>query len=430
MRVGQQPINPVSVHRRCPISMKDILRICSSALVPLMIGVMTFMMTIQQHRQGVENRQNDILIAKDLRDQQRALDDQRRAQDRDFQEQNRWQDLQIAEAVRQDLVLSTYLNEMTRLSIEFNFSLGKNVLKVVVRPKTLVALQQLNSRRKILLLEFLYESDLIRGGHVNFESTTALNGADLNNINLNPDDQHHRLFSFLSLVGAQLVNVTLRKCNLYLADFESASMIGASFSEAYLYKANFFRTSLVNTDFTDADVTGSDFGLANLTGSNITEKQLRSTLTYHRAVLPNGTLTLHLNMIKNGDAARCSLDSWSIDMPGSIEILHQDQNCLFKANRSRGDVSMSQKIRYLDSKMKRAHDHFGEIRIDIEKILPSNRSSSVKLTKSFLKDDGTLIDIGECFWKETVCVHFLFLQKNMILTQQIMSSVKNARKVG
>ena len=317
-----------------------------------MIGVMTFMMTMQQHRQGVDNRQNDILIAKDLRDQQRALDDQRRAQDRDFQEQNRRQDLLIAEAVRQDLVLSTYLNEMTRLSIEFNFSLGKKVLSVVVRPKTLVALQQLNPRRKTLLLEFLYESDLIRGRHANFESMrTDLSGADLNNINLNPDEQHHRLFSFLSLTGAHLVNVTLEKCNFYAADFESASMIGASFYEAYLYKANFFRTSLVNTDFTDANVTGSDFVFANLTGSNITEKQLRSTLTYHRAILPNGTLALHLNMIKNGDATRCSLDSWSIDVPGSIEIIHRDENCLFKANRSRGDVSMSQKIRYLDSKV-------------------------------------------------------------------------------
>ena len=373
-----------------------------------MIGVMTLAMTIQQHQQGKENRQNDLQIADELRKQQRQLEDarrdqdhrledQRREQDRDLQEKNRRQDLQIAQATRQDLVLSTYLNEMTRLSIEFHFNLSKTVRSTVVRPKTLVALQQLDPRRKTLLIEYLYESNLIRGRHDSFlKQLTDIRGADLNNVDFNPDNLHHRSVTYLSLIGTQLVNATFHRCDLGSADFELASMKGASFRAARLTMASFYRTSLISTDFTDADVSGADFTFANLTDSNITDKQLRSTLIYHRAILPNGTLALYRNVIVNGDAARCSLDFWNIDVRGSIEIMHRDENCLFKPNSSRGDVSMSQQIQYHEIKTEKKNEYFVEIRLDIEKVLAFNRSSSVKLTKSFYLADGTLTELGEC----------------------------------
>ena len=344
------------------LSFTDILKACGTALVPLMIGVMTLVTTLQQNKSSRENR---------------------------------LQDLQIAQATRQDLILSTYLNEMSRLMIDLNFTLNKKVRAVVVRPKTLTALNQLLPSRKLLLLEFLYESNLIRGGHTVFESdTTDLREADLKQVNFNPNEFTDRPFSYLWLVGTHLDAAVLKQCNLYNAEFESARMSGASFRESQLKNANFFRAALMKTDFTDANVIGADFTLANLTGSNITEEQLRSALSYHRAILPNGTRALYLNLLQNGDAEQCDLQHWQSEVNGTIEIRMKNQNCYFAANRSQGVVTMSQRVNYDKLRTPRLKAYYMQVLIDIQIVQPINKSSRVKLSKLFLDKNEFVIAQG------------------------------------
>ena len=69
---------PGYVQQCCHISLKDILKIYSSTFVPLMIGVMTLVITIQQHNQGNRIHLNDLQIAKELREQQLKLEELRR----------------------------------------------------------------------------------------------------------------------------------------------------------------------------------------------------------------------------------------------------------------------------------------------------------------------------------------------------------------
>ena len=338
------------------LSLGDFLKACSTALVPLMIGVMTLVTTLQQNKLANDNRR---------------------------------QDLYIAQATRQDLILSTYLNEMSRLLIDFNFNLSKQVRSIVVRPKTLTALHQLNPQRKVLLLEYLYESNLIRSRHYIFEQyTTDLREADLKQIDLNPKEFDRRPLTYLSLVGTHLNEAKFDQCQLNGADFELAQMAKASFRGSLLENVNFFRTSLINTDFTDAIISRSDLTYANLTGSNITDEQLASTLTYHRAILPNGTHALYMNLLQNGDAQHCTLEQWHSDENGTIQIRTKDRNCQFAANRSKGEVTMSQKIDYYKMQASRSKAYYMEVRIDIEKIRPSNETSRVKLTKLFLDQNG------------------------------------------
>jgi uncharacterized protein YjbI with pentapeptide repeats len=169
-------------------------------------------------------------------------------------------------------------------------------------------------------------------------------------------------------------------------------MKGVSFNGAHLRQTNFFRSSLINTDFTNTIVDQADFTLADLTGSNITDEQLLTAETYNRAILPNGTIALYANFIRNGDAIDCTLEHWNIGVKDTIEIMHRDNKCMFKANVSNGDVTMSQKI--TSDRLRRfikKNFHYIEVQINIKKIFPLNSSSYIKLTKLFYNENDFAI---------------------------------------
>jgi uncharacterized protein YjbI with pentapeptide repeats len=413
-------------HQWYRVSKRDILKSCSSALVPLMIGVMTLVMTIQQNKQVNQNRLNDLQIGKDLREQQlkidearrnqdrelsnarreqdQLLDNQRREQDSQLKQYHRQQDLQIAETIRLDFILSTYLNEMSRLLIKYSFTLDENLRQTVARPKTLIALQQLDPKRKTLVFEYLHESNLIRGQYPSFESSRInMTEANFNNIDLTNTQLTHRILSYLSLASSEIINASFQNCDMKVSNFEKAIMKGTSFKGAFLSNSKFFRTSLVNTDFTNADVAFADFTQANLTGSNLTDQQLRTTETYHRAILPNGTIALYENFIQNGDAVDCDLKYWQMEMNDTIEIMYKNEStndCMFRASLNNENVTMSQ---ITDPQKLKAfiykQSFYIEIKIDIMKIFLSNNLTFVRLIKVFYDKDQLIIGKGNkiCF---------------------------------
>jgi uncharacterized protein YjbI with pentapeptide repeats len=419
MSTNETPL--ARTHKRSRRPVIDIFKSCSSALVPLMIGVMTLIMRIQQNKQANQNHLNDLQIGKDLREQELKLDEARRKQDRelanaryeqdqlldnqrreqDYQlkQHHRQQDLQIAQTIRLDFILSTYLNEMSQLLIKYNFTLNENLRQTVARPKTLTALEQLDPKRKTLVLEFLHESNLIRGQHIFFESSRInMNGANFNNIDLTNTQLTYRIISYLSLADTQVINASFHNCDMKVSNFERAIMIGTSFNGALLSNSKFFRTSLVNTDFTDTNVVSADFIQANLTGSNITDEQLETTETYHRAILSNGTIALYQNLIQNGDAIDCDLKYWQSQINNTIEIMYMNNTnhkCVFQAKANHDNVTMSQaidqeKLRFFINKKY----FFIEVRMDIIRILSSNTSTFVYLTNVFYDKNRMMIGNG------------------------------------
>src|SRR5829696_2474137 len=108
-------------------------------------------------------------------------------------------DREIADERRQDDMLQTYLDGMSQLLTDEKRPLHRaqqgDSLSTVARARTLTVLSRLNGDRKGSVVQFLYESHLIREDR----RVLALGGADLNGANL----------SGASLSGADLSETNL-----------------------------------------------------------------------------------------------------------------------------------------------------------------------------------------------------------------------------
>jgi len=92
-------------------------------------------------------------------------------------------DLQIAADQQQETALQNYLDRMSDLLLNHNLNISKSgdEVREVARSRTLTLLPQLNAPRKREVVQFLYESGLIRAG---LDPVVDLAGADLRGANL------------------------------------------------------------------------------------------------------------------------------------------------------------------------------------------------------------------------------------------------------
>ncbi|CAF3577341.1 unnamed protein product [Rotaria sp. Silwood1] len=154
-----------------------------------------------------------------------------------------------------------------RPSFSNNFSLNKQILTSIIRPKTLATLRRLDTTRKSYLFRFLHESRLIfmlnppfinlDGANLSsiiissLEEGTDMRRVFLSNVNLNNASftfvsfgnsvfKYTRLrgpafhsvsFEYVNFVGAQLQEANLIVTNVYKADFTSVNMMGAKISQ-------------------------------------------------------------------------------------------------------------------------------------------------------------------------------------------------------
>ena len=193
-------------------------------------------------------------------------------------------------------------------------------MRVVARVEALAALRQLDGVRKGLLIQFLFEAELITGS--SSDVIINLRGADLSDVNLNSAN-----LSGADLVGAYLGYANLDGADLHGADLHcddltygirdggyhvctdlrGAYLRGANLSGADLSCIN--RRHIVQVLCTDAlnsvslrdvNLRGADLHDANLRGAylrsiyNLTQQQLDQVRTCKDALLPNG-LTCHRN---------------------------------------------------------------------------------------------------------------------------------------
>ena len=123
------------------LSFRDSLKIFSNCLIPLMLGVLALVLSLQQYQLSIRNRENDLAIAKDQREQQLQIEDKRRAQD-----------IVTAKNQQMDTVLNTYFKEMGDLYLKdkTNFTLNRLVLSPIVLPKTLTTLCNLTQCDRLL----------------------------------------------------------------------------------------------------------------------------------------------------------------------------------------------------------------------------------------------------------------------------------------
>jgi uncharacterized protein YjbI with pentapeptide repeats len=180
-------------------------------------------------------------------------------------------------------------------------------IRDIARSSTLAAVRQLDTDRKAILLQFLYESNLITG----VDPIISLNGANLSGAflfranlnganlsgahlyssllrgaNLNGTDLTDADLSGANLSSAILDNAFLSGANLNFADLSGANLSSAILDNAFLSGADLSFAFLFRANLSDADLRGADLSNAR----NLTNQQLAQARSLLGATLPNGTV--------------------------------------------------------------------------------------------------------------------------------------------
>lgn len=163
--------------------------------------------------------------------------------------------------------LQAYIDKMSELLIkehlgcELSSTKGElttteEEVRKIARVRTLTALEQLDGKRKRIVLQFLHESGMI--------------GKDK---------------TIIALRGANLVGADLRGAILNGADLHKVNLSGAHLNRADLS----FVAKLSGADFTGADLRGANFAEADLTGAKVTTEQLDKAKSLEGATMPDGS---------------------------------------------------------------------------------------------------------------------------------------------
>ncbi|CAF1308460.1 unnamed protein product [Didymodactylos carnosus] len=313
------------------MKLKDILKLIGLILVPLTIGVATTISTVQQIKLNQQNRQNDIEIGK----------------------QEREQGSKIADNSEKERILASYLTYISNLFLEKNITAFDidSITSTIVRAKTLSTIRQLDIERKHQVILFLYETQLIRIADTVYPIIN-LNNVELDNLDLSLPKSNEKLYPQYEIMQLAFRGVSLRNSSfssrwLHESDFSHTDLTKGDFTLTHSIRVDFSYSLLEQLNFMNATVDQAIFAYANLTDSNISEEQLSTTLTYGGAILPNGTIAPLKNLLMNGNA-RCSNlsifpDGWTVS-DGNISIIQErfSSNCYFGSFRR--ESIMNQKI--------------------------------------------------------------------------------------
>jgi len=246
-----------------------------------------------------------------------------------FSTKSNEQQQKIAEEKQKDELLKTYINDMKASLLDKDHPLKKSKenheSRSIARTITLTTLTQLNSeqyqyqqnieqdqqkakegnynRRKGLIIQFLFESDLIKFAP-KVDSIISLNTADLafsdfykailegtnlevdSIISLNTAD-----LAFADFYKAKLESANLESANLYSANLYSANLESANLSSAYLYSAILYSAKLESANLYSAYLYSAYLYSAYLYGANLYSAYLYSANLYNASLYGAKNLT-------------------------------------------------------------------------------------------------------------------------------------------
>lgn len=253
------------------------LTVLSTLFVPLIVGILTVVLPLQQ--QNLSDRQNENSKAIALN--------------------NRQQEIELLHDQQKQTILNTYEHDLCQLM--FKYSTINNVphnssnneeedddesnkmdedderVSLVIRTKTLHALRQLDPARKVLLIQLLIDSGV--------QNLINISHADLSSLIFIPGSFYNQL-QFVNVIAR---NVSLKRVSLHQSNFSYSILDEASFQQSNCSYADFSYASLQRTDWTNTDVTQAIFNYSNLLGANITPQQLAKAQGLQGAILPNGS---------------------------------------------------------------------------------------------------------------------------------------------
>jgi hypothetical protein len=203
---------------------------------------------------------------------------------------------QVEEQRAQDTALQAYLDQMSQLILQGDLSdpQGDELGQEVARTRTLAVLRRLDGDRKGIVLQFLYESDLIDGE----PPDVNLADADLTEAELTGWATNIGIIRGKGSVGVgreDIINeIELQGADLSEADLRGAALVQANLNEANLRGADLREANLSYTDLSGADLShaalsSATLECANLQGAKgVSEEQLRREgVMYDHAVMPD-----------------------------------------------------------------------------------------------------------------------------------------------
>jgi uncharacterized protein YjbI with pentapeptide repeats len=279
-------------------------------IIPLVLATLGFLFNLSQAQINDANNAQQAKVSEErsiqqhLFDQQAALDQQR------------------------ETTLQTYLDRMSDLMLTGNLDKsqpGDNI-RAIARARTLTVLRQLDSMRKGILLEFLYESNLILPNRAKLDRTgivdlsgadlsgayltgANLNGAVLDNVNLKVAYLREADLRGALLFKTDLSGADLRGANLEGADLSFSTLDGANLSidtqfvtndptdihntnlnDARLSQASFYKANLDGADLTGADLSGTYMSYAHMRYATLSNEQLAQVASLEGATMPDGSI--------------------------------------------------------------------------------------------------------------------------------------------
>ena len=251
--------------------------------IPVVVGfgVAWFTRTQQlrdQEHEKLQRERDQQLADQRVKSEQEAAE--RRAQtEREAEEKRAQTEREIAHDNQQEAALNEYIKGMSVLLLERNLLESDKfaVVRTIARVRTLTLLPRLDGKRKMNVLQFLYESRLIDASHIIGGGKTIielqgadLTGADLEGTNLNGVDLYKA-----NLKGAILTYAFLISADLSSANLEGAKLIGVCLGGSAGGRSKLIETNLVGADLEGAILEGgADLNGANLWGANLRNAHL------------------------------------------------------------------------------------------------------------------------------------------------------------
>ncbi|CAF4825849.1 unnamed protein product [Rotaria socialis] len=218
--------NFVQNRKFCNVTFIQASKSISSLLLPVMLGIFTVVITVNQQNANKQQREED----------QKAAEENRRVE-RDI----------AAERYRDD-IFDAYIKGIGQLFEKYNGSLISNrVPMTLARAKTLNIFRRLDPQRNIRIIRFLHESEQLSGTREQISldlSTAELPGID---------------FRHLAIYRKQLDNISLASTFLSNATFIGVGMKHINFSRTRFNDSSWSSAQLENVEFTFAELHDANF---------------------------------------------------------------------------------------------------------------------------------------------------------------------------
>ncbi len=205
-----------------------------------------------------------------------------------FNRQEKATERELAEDRQREDALQAYLDTMSDLLLNHNLrdSAENAEVRQVARARTLTVIKSLDAERKVVVLKFLYEANLITRG----KTVVSLQGANLDSVNLKGEYLDRIDLRWTDLRGADLRKAYLAEANLVVAHLQEADLRGAILRGADLNGA----------DLESVNLEGANLEGATLQGTKVTLEQLKQTRPSNNSgtnSVPNDLegVALHLN---------------------------------------------------------------------------------------------------------------------------------------